>query len=94
MPRTPLDLTADIQPVSDFRAKASEILRQVRDTGRPVVLTQHGRSAAVLVGVDAYQALLDELELLRDVHHGLADVQAGRTIAHDEVRRRLLERYQ
>lgn len=93
MTKHAIDLEADIQPVSDFRAKASETLRHVRDSGRAVVLTQRGRSAAVLVGVRAYQAMLDELEELRDVYRGLADAQAGRVVSHDEARERLLERY-
>jgi prevent-host-death family protein len=91
--RPVINLESDIRPVSDFRARASETLQHVRDTGRPVVLTQRGRSVAVLVDVASYQRLLDELEALRDVHMGLADVEAGRVVAHDEARDALLERY-
>ncbi len=72
MARVALDLEADIQPVSDFRANAAEFLEQVRTTGRPLVLTQKGRGAAVLVDIGSYQALLDELELLRDIHRGMS----------------------
>lgn len=93
MTKLAIDLEADIQPVSDFRAKASETIKHVRDSGRPVVLTQRGRSAAVLVGVRAYQGMLDELEELRDVYRGLADVRAGQVLPHSEARERLLERY-
>jgi antitoxin YefM len=85
MPRGTIDLEADIQPVSDFRANASSVLEQVRVTGRPVVLTQRGRGAAVLLDIRAYQDLVEELEELRDVHRALADVSAGRTTAHADV---------
>lgn len=81
-----LNLEADIQPVSDFRANASAMLHQVRDTGRPLVLTQRGRGAAVLLDVRAYQAMVEEIEELRDVCRGLADVEAGRMTPHDEVK--------
>jgi antitoxin YefM len=80
-----LDLEADIQPVSDFRANASAMLKQVRETGRPLVLTQRGRGAAVLLDIGAYHGLLDELEELRDVHRALADVAEGRVVDHAEV---------
>ncbi|HVT40674.1 MAG TPA: type II toxin-antitoxin system prevent-host-death family antitoxin [Gemmatimonadaceae bacterium] len=36
-------------------------------TGEPVILTQHGRSAAVLLDLESYEALMDELTPLRDV---------------------------
>ncbi|MEQ1569040.1 MAG: type II toxin-antitoxin system Phd/YefM family antitoxin [Myxococcota bacterium] len=92
MSRVALDLEADIQPVSDFRANASAMLQQVRDTGRPLVLTQRGRGAAVLLDIRSYQGLLDELEELRDVAQGLADVAEGRVVAHEDVAARVAAR--
>jgi prevent-host-death family protein len=43
MPRVKLD--TDIKPVSEFRAKAADSIERVRNTRRPLVLTQRGRSA-------------------------------------------------
>lgn len=56
----------DVRPVTEFRAHASAFLRQIRDTKRAVILTQHGRSAAVLLDVLVYEDLLGELQQLRD----------------------------
>ena len=93
MPVPALDLENDIQPVSDFRANAAAMLKRVKDTGRPLVLTQNGRGTAVLLDVRAYQALIEENQMLREVQHGLADVAAGRTVPHEDARARLLARY-
>lgn len=93
MSRLDFDLEADIQPVTEFRASTAEFLDRVRETGRPMVLTQKGRGAAVLVDIHSYQALIDEVELLRDVHRGLADIEAGRVVPHEDARARLLGRY-
>lgn len=92
MARIAIDLEADIQPVSDFRAHTSAVLQKLRDTRRPVVLTQHGRGAAVLLDVGTYQDLMDELDELRDVHRGLADVAAGRTVTHEDAAARVRAR--
>ena len=92
MAKIPLNLEADIQPVSDFRANTASVLQQVRDTGRPVVLTQRGRGAAVLVDVRVYQSMVDELDELRDIQAGLADVAVGRVVPNADARRRLLAR--
>lgn len=94
MARRAFDLTEDIQPAGDLQTQAEGLLRKVRDTGRPVVLTQEGEGTAVLVDIQTYQSLLDELDLLRDVQRGLADIEAGRVVPHDEACARLLARYE
>lgn len=82
----------DIQPVTEFRANASQFIQQVRESGAPMFLTQHGRGAAVLLDVEAYEAMMDELELLRDVRHAEEQLKAGKGIGHAAVARRLRAR--
>lgn len=90
MPR--LKPSRDIQPVTEFRAKAAQFIEQVRETGEPVILTQHGRSAAVLLDVDAYESLMDELALLRDVRVAEEQVAAGKRLSHAAVAKKLRSR--
>jgi antitoxin YefM len=85
--------SVDIRPVTEFRTHASAVLAQVQRTKRPVVLTQYGRSAAVLLDVEAYEALVDEVALTRAVRTGESQLDAGMGIPHDVVERRLRERY-
>jgi prevent-host-death family protein len=84
--------TRDIQPVTEFRANAAQFIEQVRETGEPLILTQHGRSAAVLLDVDAYEAMMDELELLRDVRQAEDQVAAGKGLSHAAVAKKLRAR--
>jgi prevent-host-death family protein len=51
-------------------------------TGEPVIITQHGRSASVLLDVDSSERLLDELALLRDVQLAEAQIAAGNVRSH------------
>lgn len=87
-----LRFTQDVRPVTEFRANASAFLDQVRETRRPVVLTQHGRSAAVLLNVEVYEGLLDEVALLRDIKTAEGQVAAGKTAAHASVAKRLRDK--
>jgi prevent-host-death family protein len=65
--RTPrLYPSQDVRPVTEFRAHASQFLEQIRLTKRAVILTQHGRSAAVLLDVGVYEDLIGELALVRE----------------------------
>jgi prevent-host-death family protein len=93
MAKAKYDLMEDSHPAAELQSQAAGLLKRVQDTRRPLVLTEQGEGTAVLVDFDSYRVLLDELDLLRDVHRGLADVRAGRVVPHEEARTRLLSRY-
>ncbi len=86
-----LHLDSDIKPVSEFRANAAQMLEQVRNTGRPLVLTQRGKSAAVLLDVREYERLRDELDILRDIRTAEEQLASGGGVPHDRARRVVLE---
>ena len=75
----------DVQPLSAFRANAAGFLEQLRETKRPLVLTQHGKSAAVVLDVDEYEALMEELEVIRDIRQAKAELARGEGIPHEQV---------
>jgi prevent-host-death family protein len=85
--------TTDVRPVTEFRANTSAVIEQMHSTGRPMILTQHGRSAAVLLDPNVYESLIDEVELLRDLAISEAQIAAGQVVPHEEVVRRMRERY-
>lgn len=85
-----LVLDKDIKPMSDFRAHTASCVRQVQTSKRPVVITHHGKSAAVLMDVSEYEALVQRLELLEDIANGESQIDAGKGIAHDKARRMVL----
>ena len=87
-----IKLSEDVRPLSEFRAHMATMLDQVRETGRPLVLTARGRSAAVVVGIETYEALLDELELLRDVRKGEKQIDAGKGISQGKAKVALKKR--
>ena len=88
MSRTRLD--EDVQPLSEFRANVAGFVERVRRTKRPVVLTQRGRSAAVLLDVSKYEELLDEVETLRDIRTAEKQLARGRGISHAAAEARIL----
>ena len=77
--------STDVLPVTEFRANTSALLAQLRANKRPIVLTQHGRSAAVLMDVEAYEDLLDEIALLRDIRVSEEQIARGEGIPHAEA---------
>ena len=86
-------LDTDIKPVSEFRANAAELIDQVRKSGRPLVLTQRGHSAAVLLDVAGYAGLVEELELLRDVRTAVQQIESGQGISNRAAKAALRRRF-
>ena len=82
----------DIVPLSEFRANMAATISQLRDTRRPVVLTEHGRSAAVLLGISDYEALLDEVDLLRDIRMAEEQLAVGKGVSNTRAKADLKRR--
>ena len=87
-----LILDKDIKPMSEFRAHTASCIQQVQASKRPIVITQHGKSAAVLIDVGEFEAMSQRLELLEDVAAGESMIDAGKGIPHDKARKAVLER--
>jgi antitoxin YefM len=86
-----IKLNSDIRPLSDFRANVASIIEELKKTKRPIVITQHGKSAAVMLDVTEYEELLEKLELLTDVQVAETQLQRGEGYTHKDARAKVLE---
>lgn len=67
----------NIVPISELRQDASAIVKRASASGDPVFITQHGRASAVLVSAGSYERTQRELEILRILAQGGADIESG-----------------
>ena len=79
----------DVVALGDLKVNPGKVVRQVDETGRPVLLTSHGRGVAVVQGLSEFEAAQEEREFMRAVVTGLADLDDGRELSLSEVRQRL-----
>lgn len=86
-----IELDQDIQPLSEFRKHAAEFIDRIKKQKRSIVLTQHGKSAAVLVDVTEYQRMVDKIELMEELIEAERQIARGETVSHEEAKRRILE---
>ena len=56
---------SNIIPVSDLRKNAAKLLKQLKNTKEPLIITQRGRATAVIISTDEYEKFEHEKELLR-----------------------------
>ncbi len=75
----------NIIPITDLRQDATSIVKRVMASREPLVITQRGRAAAVLVSIDAYKHSQHELEILRLLACGEKEIEAGKGYELDEV---------
>jgi prevent-host-death family protein len=87
-----IKVAEDIVPVGEFKAQAARWLRRAAETGQPVVITQNGKPAGVLVSPTEYDRLTERERFVKSVALGLADAEAGRTLETKDLLRRLKER--
>ena len=67
-----------IVPISDLRQDAAAVLRHVRAVGQPLIITQRGRAAAVMLSIEAYESAEEERELLRLLAKGEREIATGK----------------
>ncbi|MCF8050087.1 MAG: type II toxin-antitoxin system Phd/YefM family antitoxin [Desulfobacterales bacterium] len=87
-----LKIDQDIKPLSEVRTGIANFIKQVHDTKRPVIITQHGKSVAVLLDVHEYESLQERLELLSDIQASLAQLEAGESVEHERAKEQVLKR--
>ena len=89
-----LKIDQDIKPLSEVRTKIANFIKQVHDTKRPVIITQHGKGVAVLLDAHEYEKMRERLELLTDIHISLNQLEKGEGIDHEEAKEKVLKRVQ
>jgi len=87
-----IQLDQDIQPLSEFRSKLAFYFDKVKKTKRPLIITQNGKSSAILLDVSAYQSLVDKLEVLEDIKLAEEQISQGMRISHQEVKKKFAKR--
>lgn len=92
-----MSITGDTHSLADFTQHPSDVIDQLRSTGRPVVLTVNGQAEVVIQDVESYRKLLESLhraETVAGIRRGLEDIAAGRTQPAREALEELRLKYE
>ena len=80
---------ANIRPITDLKNRTKELIREVADSGQPVVITQNGKPQVVLMDVKQHDRLQDTLAMLKILAQSQASLAKTRRVySAVEVRRR------
>jgi prevent-host-death family protein len=81
--------TEAIEPVTALKTRSAELIRRAKESRRPIIITQNGKAAAVLVDAETFERRQNELYLLKLLVQGEEDYRAGRSLSHSKAKSRL-----
>ena len=87
-----MKMSEDIRPVTYLKSRTADLLAQVNETKRPVIITQNGEARGVLQDTESYESMKAAIAILKLLIQGEEDIRKGDAIPHDEVFRRLEKR--
>lgn len=76
----------NLVPISDLRQDAAKVLKQVRESQEPLIITQRGRAAAVMLSVESFERSERDKEILRLLARGEREIAAGKGYDLDTMR--------
>ncbi len=80
-----MNITSDIKPVTYLKSKAADLLNQINETHRPVIITQNGEPRAVLQDPESYENMRNAIGLLKLLSQGESDLRNGKVKPQEEV---------
>ena len=80
-----MNISQDIRPITYLKSRAADLLKQINETHRPVIITQNGEPKAVLQDPESYENMRNAIGILKLISLGEEDIRAGRAKAQEEV---------
>jgi prevent-host-death family protein len=80
-----MNISRDIKPVTYLKARAADLLKQINETHRPVVITQNGEPRAVLQDPESYENMRNAIGLLKLISLGEEDIKDGKSKSQERV---------
>jgi len=84
-----MKIREDIRPVTYLKSRAADLLKQLNETRRPVIITQNGEPRAVLQDPESYERMKTAIGLMKLLAQGEEDLRLGKTSDQNQVFRRL-----
>lgn len=80
-----MNITRDIKPITYLKSRAADLLNQINETHRPVIITQNGEPRAVLQDPESYENMRNAIGILKLLSEGEADIREGRITSQQDV---------
>ena len=80
-----MDMVQDIKPISFVKANAADLIDQINETRRPLIVTQNGEARAVMIDPVSYQNLQAGIKLFKLLAQSESEIQSGKKIGQKDL---------
>ncbi len=80
-----MNITEDIKSITYLKSKAADLLKQINETQRPIIITQNGEPRAVIQDPKSYENMRNALGILKLISQGEQEIKDNKTISQDGV---------
>ena len=80
-----MNISTDIKPVTYLKSKAADLLKQINQNHRPVIITQNGEPRAVLQDPKSYENMRNAIGILKLISQGEQEIKNGKSKSQEEV---------
>ncbi len=80
-----MNITSDIRPVTYLKSRAADLLNQINETHRPIIITQNGEPRAILQDPESYENMRNAIGILKLISEGETDIRRGRVKPQEDV---------
>jgi prevent-host-death family protein len=80
-----MNISRDIKPVTYLKSKTADLLKEINDTHRPVIITQNGEPRAVLQDPKSYENMRNAIGILKLISQGEEEIRAEKSKPQEEV---------
>jgi len=84
-----INISTDIIPIGEFKAKMTKWISTAKETGHPLVITQNGKPAAVVLSPQEFDKLNYTKQFINSINQGLQDINSDDSLSTDELRNEL-----
>lgn len=75
--------------LSELLPGAGQIIKKMKRRKTPMLVTQNGKPAAYLMGVNTYERLQRRMRILEGIARGEKAIREGRTVSHSAAKKRM-----
>ena len=87
-----MNISSDIRPVTYLKSRAADLLKQINETHRPVIITQNGEPRAVIQDPQSFEDMRNAIGILKLISMGEEDIKNENILEQEAVFKNIEEK--
>ncbi len=80
-----MQMTNDIKPITYLKSRTADVIKQINETNRPMIITQNGEAKAIIQDPKSYENMRNTISMLKLLSFAEEDIKNGDLLNEEEV---------